>query len=590
MTPQTSAVSRAARQRFNWTGHHWLALGYLGIAVVAVMVGTALSLAMRVHRVWPEAAIPLLGAAMSPEQYLALVTMHGTLMVFFVLTVAPQSGFANLVLPGQLGSREMALPLVNAAGFWFTLLSFAVMLCAFLVPAGAPIGGWSAYPPLSAMAAAGPGQGFGMDVWLVSLAIFCVGSTLGAVNTVVTVARCRCEGMTYGRLPLTVWSWLTAALLTILVFSVLFAAIVLLLCDRHLGTAFFVPSTQWVNGMVTHRSGDGSPLLWLHLFWFFGHPEVYIAVLPGMGLVSMLLGNFTRRRIPGYRMMIATTLLIGGLGVLVWGHHMFVAGLNPFAGTAFELTTMAIALPSTAKVLNWLVILWRSKPRLETPMLWALGFVSVFVAGGVSGPILAQPALDAYLHNTFFVVAHFHLIMAMAAIFGIFAGIAYWFPLMTGRAMNERLGKVHFWWTLLCAYSTFLPMHLTGLAGEPRHYAQLDGIAGVAGALVRGTLPLERHITVSALLLGMGQVLWVWNVVWSWRKGAPALGNPWEATTMEWAPVPAEGESLVCEREPCHYDVGPGTDVASGTDLVSAINGAAAAVAVPQWAVQARAE
>lgn len=578
MTPPLSRPQATQpRKGIRWTHHRGLALGYLGIAVAAVAVGTLLSLAMRLHRVWPNLALPLVGG-MQPEQYLALVTMHGTLMVFFVLTVAPQSGFANLVLPEQLGSHEMALPLVNALGFWATLASFLLMLAAFAVPGGAPIGGWAAYPPLSAMAAAGPGQGLGMDVWLASLAIFCVASTLGATNTLVTIARCRCPGMTYGRMPLTVWSWLTASLLTVLVFSVLFAAITLLLCDRHLGTAFFVPSTQWVNGVVSHRSGDGSPLLWLHLFWFFGHPEVYIAVLPGMGLITMLLGNFARRRIPAYRWMVATTLLIGGLGILVWGHHMFVAGLNPFAGTAFELTTMAIALPSAAKVLNWLVMLWRSKPRLDTPMLWALGFVSVFVTGGISGPILAQPALDAYLHNTFFVVAHFHLIMAMAAIFGIFAGIAYWFPMLTGRLLHEGLGKVHFWWTLLFAYSTFLPMHLTGLAGEPRHYAVLTGVDGVAGALVRGTLPLERHITVSALLLCLGQLVWVWNVAWSWRRGRPAGPNPWVATTMEWAPAPVAGTTLVCAREPCHYVA----------DTVSAINGATAFL--PQWADPAAAE
>lgn len=571
MTPISRQNTTQIDRNSRWMHHRWLAVGYLGIAFAAVAVGTLLSLAMRLHRVWPGLALPFIGG-MQAEQYLALVTMHGTLMVFFVLTVAPQSAFANLVLPEQLGSHEMALPLVNALGFWGTLLSFVVMLCAFIVPAGAPIGGWAAYPPLSAMPAAGPGQGLGMDVWLVSLAIFCVASTLGAVNTLVTIARCRCHGMTYGRMPLTVWSWLTAALLTVLVFSVLFAAIVLLLCDRHLGTAFFVPSTQWMNGMVTHRSGDGSPLLWLHLFWFFGHPEVYIAVLPGMGLVTMLLGNFTRRRIPAYRWMIATTLLIGGMGVMVWGHHMFVAGLNPFAGTAFELTTMAIALPSAAKVLNWLVMLWRSRPRYDTPMLWALGFVSVFVAGGVSGPILAQPALDAYLHNTFFVVAHFHLIMAMAAIFGIFAGIAYWFPLLTGRLLQERLGKVHFWWTLVFAYSTFLPMHLTGLTGEPRHYADLNGLAGTAGSLVRTTLPLERHITASALLLGVGQILWVANVIWSWKRGRSAGDNPWEATTMEWAPQTACRKTRHCLREACHYE-----DPSS-----TAINGVS--TFLPQWA------
>lgn len=553
MTPQSRQASAqpSVQTDSRWVQHRLLGLGYLAVALLAVGAGTVLSLAMRIHRVWPELAMPLLGV-LQPEQYLAYVTMHGTLMVFFVLTVAPQSGFANLVLPEQIGSRRMALPLVNAAGFWLTALSLLVLLAAFLVPGGGPIGGWSAYPPLSVLPDAGPGQALGMDTWMLSLAIFCIASTLGAVNTIVTVVRCRCEGMSWQRLPMTVWGWLTAALLTVLVFSVLFAALTLLFCDRHFGTAFFVPSVQWVNGTVIHRHGDGSPLLWLHLFWFFGHPEVYIAILPGMGLVTMLLGNFTERRIPGYRMMIATTLLIGGLGIAVWGHHMFVAGLNPFAGTAFELTTIAIALPSTAKVLNWLVILWRSRPRLQTPMLWALGFVSVFVAGGVTGPILAQPALDAYLHNTFFVVAHFHLIMAMAAIFGVFAGIAYWFPLVTGRLLGETLGKVHFWWTLFFAYNTFLPMHLTGLAGEPRHYSQLTGIAGTAGALVRGTLPLEKHITASAILLAAGQLLWVWNVVRSLRRGAATEPNPWRATTMEWAPPDREHDTI-CHRDPCHY-------------------------------------
>ncbi len=534
-----------------WPHHRWLGMGYLLLAVLAVGVGTLLSIAMRIHRVWPDWNVPLLGV-LRPEEYLAYVTMHGTLMVFFVLTVAPQSGFANLVLPEQIGSREMALPLVNATGFWLTALSFVILLFAFIVPGGAPIGGWSAYPPLSVMADAGPGQALGMDTWLLSLAVFCIASTLGSVNTIVTVVRCRCEGRTWQRRPMTGWAWLTASFLTVLVFSVLLAAIVLLFCDRHLGTAFFVPSVQWLNGMVIQRHGDGSPLLWLHLFWFFGHPEVYIAILPGMGLVTMLLGNFAERRIPGYRMMIATTLMIGGLGVIVWGHHMFVAGLNPFAGTAFEITTIAIALPSTAKVLNWLVLLWRSHPRLDTPMLWALGFVSVFIAGGVTGPILAQPALDAYLHNTFFVVAHFHLIMAMAAIFGIFAGSAYWFPLVTGRMMHEKLGKFHFWWTLFFAYNTFLPMHLTGLSGEPRHYAQLTGIAGTAGDLVRNTIPLEKHITASALLLAAGQLMWVANVVWSWRRGKLSAPNPWTATTMEWMPMDAR-ILPVCHRDPCHY-------------------------------------
>ena len=554
-TPSSNAAAKPARQRtvlrgIFTTDHRTIGLGYLVIALSAVAVGMVLSLLMRVHRVYPELAIPFYGSV-KPEDYLAWVTMHGTLMVFFVLTVAPQSGFANLVLPGQIGSRGMALPLVNMLGLWMTALSLLVLLAAFFVPGGSPVGGWSAYPPLSALADAGPGQGAGMDLWLASLAVFCIAATLGAVNAVVTITRCRCQGMTWTRLPMTVWSWLTASLLSILVFSVLFAAIVLLFCDRHLATAFFVPATGWVNGTVLHRRGDGSPLLWLHLFWFFGHPEVYIAILPGMGLVTMLFGNFSRRRIPGYRMMIATTLLIGLLGISVWGHHMFVAGLNPFASTAFELTTMAIALPSAAKVLNWLVILWRSQPAYQTPMLWALGFLSVFITGGLTGPILAQPALDAYLHNTFFVVAHFHLIMAMAAIFGIFAATAYWFPLVFGRMLHEGLGRVHFWWTLVFAYATFLPMHLTGLTGEPRHYAQLTGISGPAGALIRSTLPLEKHITYAAIALAAGQLLWVANVVYSLRKGELAQPNPWQATTLEWEP--ASNRDSFCHRDPCHY-------------------------------------
>ena len=546
--PQTVApvaVPRVQRRR----EHHRIGLYYLAISLVAVAIGSALSLLMRLHRVLPTMPLPMLGVS-KPEDYLAWVTMHGTLMVFFVLTVAPLSGFANLVLPEQLGGRVMALPLVNKLGLWATGLALLVLLAAFFAPGGAPIGGWSAYPPLSVLPDAGPGQALGLDLWLLSLAIFCIGSLLGAVNLIVTVMRCRCEGMTYERMPLTAWSWLITSLLTVLAFSVLLAALVMLFCDRHLGTAFFVPSLTWVNGVVQQRHGDGSPLLWLHLFWFFGHPEVYIAILPGMGLTTMLLGNFTRRRIVGYRLMIGTTWLIGGLGLLVWGHHMFVAGLNPFAGTAFAVSTMAIALPSTAKVLNWLVILWRSRPQLQAPMLWALGFVSIFVTGGVTGPILAQPALDSYLHNTFFVVGHFHLIMAMASLFGIFAGVAYWFPLVTGRMLGERLGRWHFWWTVFFAYNTFFPMLLTGLAGEPRHYAELDGIAGVAGALVRSTLSLERHITASAILLAAGQVLWLWNVVKSWRSGDVAKSNPWLATTMEWSDAEAES---ACYRGPCEY-------------------------------------
>jgi cytochrome c oxidase subunit 1 len=511
------------------TDHRAIAVQYFALALAAVTVGTVLSLLMRIHRVWPDAVLPFVGV-MKPEDYLALVTMHGTLMIFFVLTVVPQSAFPNLVLTKQIGAERMAFPRINAMAFRMTAASLLVLLAAFFVKGGSPISGWTSYPPLSAVAAAGPGQATGMDLWLVSIGLFCFASVLSAVNLLATIVGERCAGMFWSRLPLTVWAWLVTSILTLLAFSVLLAAVVLLLCDRHFGTSFFIPLNDVVNGRMVGR-GDGSPLLWLHLFWFFGHPEVYISILPGMGLASSLLANFTRRGVPAYRMMAAATVLIGALGLVVWGHHMFVSGMNPYAGAAFALTTMAIAVPSSAEVLAWIAMLFRGRMRLATPMLFMLGFLSFFIAGGLTGPILAQPELDGYLHNTFFVVAHFHLVMAMAGMFSIFAGIYYWFPLLTGRMMNEMLGKIHFWISLIAAYGTFFPMHFAGLAGEPRHYARLTGPAWSFAAI----LPLELGITYSAILLASVQVVFLWNVARSVRRGEPAARNPWNATTMEWA-------------------------------------------------------
>lgn len=525
---------------------------------------------MRLHLTWPDRVLPFHGPIL-PEDYLALVTFHGTLMVFFVLTTAPQNGFGNLILPSQIGARGMAFPRLNCASFWLTTLSMMVLLSATFAPGGGPISGWTAYPPLSAVASAGPGQGMGMDLWLASLTLFSLATTMASVNTLTTVVRMRCDGMTWNRLPLTVWGWFTAALLSLLAFSVLLAALVLLFCDRHAGTSFFVPMGDVVNGVLQdakHGSGNGSPLLWLHLFWFFGHPEVYIAILPGMGLTSMVLANFARRRIFNYNLMIATTLLIGFLGILVWGHHMFVAGLNPFAGTAFSISTMAIAIPSSAKVLSWLATIWRSRPEYRTAMLFALGFVSLFVTGGLTGPILAQPILDQYLHNTFFVVAHFHLIMAMAGAFGLFSATYYWFPQITataarpGRLMSEGLGRVHFWGTILGAYATFLPMHITGLEGEPRHYAQLTGIPGQAGHLMAKPMLMQTHITYGAIFLVLAQIPFLVNLVWSFRNGRLAGENPWAATTMEWKPglfladladETSPEETISVYRGPCDY-------------------------------------
>ncbi len=534
------------RLRLFTTSHRALGTLYLLLSLSAVIVGTLLSLIIRLHRVWPDMAIPFFGM-LKPEGYLALVTMHGTLMIFFVLTIAPQIGFANLVLPEQIGARGMAFPRLNAAAFWLTAVALLVLLAAFFVPQGAPISGWTSYPPMSAVASAGPGEGAGMDLWLASIGIFCLASWLGAVNMLVTILGERRAGMTWSRLPMTVWAWLVTSILTLLVFSVLLAAIILLFSDRHFGSSFFVPRGDLVNGHIVGH-GDGSPLLWLHLFWFFGHPEVYIAVLPGMGLVTSLFANFARRRVAGYRLMAAMLVAIGLLGLVVWGHHMFVSGMNPYAGTAFALTTMAIAVPSTVEVLGWLTMLWGGNLRLRTPMLFALGFLSFFIAGGLTGPILAQPALDAYLHNTFFVVAHFHLVMAMAGVFSIFAGIYYWFPLMTGRLMNEALGKLHFWVTLIAAYGTFFPMHFSGLAGEPRHYERLAGPVTSFSAIAAN----ERGITFSALLLASAQFIFLWNIFASTRWGSAAETNPWEATTLEWAPENAHSR---VERGPYEYEI-----------------------------------
>ena len=559
------------------TDHRTIARQYLLLSLCAVAIGTLLSLIMRIHLVSPDDS---LGRQVSPEGYLSLVTLHGTLMVFFVLTVAPISGFGNLILPAQIGARRMAFPVLNALSFWITAAGLLALLASILVPAGAAISGWTAYPPLSAVPSAGPGQGLGMDLWLTSIGLFCIGATMSAINTLTTVVRLRCDGMTWSRLPLTVWGWFTSALASIPAFSVLLAALILLFCDRHLATSFFLPTGDLVSGTLHAGRSNGSPLLWLHLFWFFGHPEVYIAILPGMGLTSMLLATFARRRVFAYSTMIATTLLIGLLGILVWGHHMFVAGLNPYLGTAFSVSTIAIALPSSAKVFSWLATVWRSRPQFTTPMLFSLGFVSLFITGGLTGPILAQPILDEYLHNTFFVVAHFHLIMAMAGVFGIFAATYFWFPLLTatptrpGRLLSERLGKWHFWLTLFFAYNTFLPMHFTGLAGEPRHYAQLVQVPSAAAAhLLGGTLPLNRHITLSAVFLAASQFLFLWNLIRSWRHGRIAPENPWQATTLEWhpdlhpaapepspaeltsrSPKPASEQNITVYREPCAYD------------------------------------
>src|ERR1051326_1216843 len=513
------------------TDHKVIGRQYFFLSLAAVLVGAWLSLLMRIHLVWPHTVIPFLGE-IKPENYLAQLTMHGTLMVFFVLSTVPQAGFGTFFLPLQLGAPNMAFPRLTAAGFWTALTSFLVLMAAFVVPGGASGAGWTQYPPLSALASAGPGQGLGTDLWLVSIGLFCLSSLMSAAGFVVTTIRYRAPGMTWLRMPLTCWSWFVTSLLILLAFGILLAAVVLLLLDRHAGTSFFLPGGLLVSGKAIDHSG-GSPLMWQHLFWFFGHPEVYIAILPAMGVTSHLVSVFARKPVFGYKAMVGATLAIGALGFMVWGHHMFVSGMNPYAGFAFSSLTTAIAVPSAIKTFNWVATLYGGRIRYATPLLFSAGFVSLFITGGLTGPILAQPALDTYLHDTYFVVAHFHLIMAMAGLFAIFSATYFWFPRMFGgRMMNESLGRLHFWITLFGAYAIFVPMHLLGIAGHPRRYSDLTGVQ-----YVTAMAPLQKFITLAAIVTIAGQLIFLVNLFWNLRRGPAAEANPWECGTLAWTPA-----------------------------------------------------
>jgi cytochrome c oxidase subunit I len=533
--------------------HKIIGLQYYFLALAAVFVGMFLSLLMRIHLIWPTAALPLLGE-IKPETYLSLLTMHGTIMVFFVLTTAPQGGFGNYFLPIQIGAPDMAFPVLNMLSFWTTFLGFIVLLAAFVVTGGAPLHGWTGYAPLSALQSAGPGEGLGADLWITSIAIFCIGALMGALNFITTTLDMRAKGMTMMRMPLTVWAWFITAILGLLAFGVLLSAGILLLMDRNLGTSFFVPLVT-VNGQLTGHKG-GSPLLWQHLFWFFGHPEVYIAILPAMGLCSQLLSVFSRKPIFGYKAMVYAMLSIGFLGFMVWGHHMFMSGMSPYTAFAFSIMTMGIGVPSAIKTFNWLGTLWHGRIRFTSPMLFAIGFVSLFVTGGISGPFLAQPVLDIYLHETYFVIAHFHLIMGVASIFGIFAATYYWFPKMFGRMMNETLAKLHFWLTFVGAYAIFMPMHYYGMSAGLRRYSQSTEVA-----YILKLLPLQRFITFAAFVTIASQFIFLFNLFWSMKKGQKASDNPWEATTLEWTtatPPPHDnfgGRTPVVHNGPYEYSV-----------------------------------
>src|SRR5437660_8547760 len=516
--------------------HKVIGIQYILLALTAVIVGMLMSVLMRINLSWPGTHIKILetlfptgapGGVMSPEFYLSLVTMHGTMMVFFVLTTAPQGGFGNYILPIQIGAEDMAFPFLNMMSFWVTFIGFVVLLSAIFFSGAestvGPIGGWTGYAPLSALGQiAGPGQGMGMNLWIISIAIFCVGSLLGALNFITTLLNMRTRGMSLMRMPLTCWAWFTTAVLALLSFPVLLGGGILLLLDRIAGTSFFIPGNLYVSGAPVPLHNGGSPLLWQHLFWFFGHPEVYIAILPGMGATSHILSTFARKPIFGYRAMVFAIFAIGMLGFFVWGHHMFISGMSPYSAVAFSVLTLSIGVPSAIKTFNWLGTLWGAKIRFTTPMLFAIGFVSVFVAGGITGLVLGQTSLDFFFHDTYFVTAHFHLVMGVASIFGMFAATYFWFPKMVGRMMHEGLGKIHFWVTFLGVYAIFVPFHAMGMLGMPRRYAQFSEYE-----FLKNSKGLVTFVTVAAIITVAIQIVFYFNLFWSLFWGKKASDNPW---------------------------------------------------------------
>ena len=544
--------------------HKVIGKQYYALALVAVLIGMVLSWLMRIHLVWPTAPIPGLqllsksgapGGIMTPEYYLSLLTMHGTLMVFFVLTNAPFAAFGNYFLPIQIGAEDMAFPRFNMMSFWTTFLAFCILIAAFFVPDGPPLSGWTSYAPLSAVGPdAGPGEGLGQTLWALSIFVFCIASLLGSLNFIATTLDLRTKGMTLTRMPISTWAWFITSCISLLAFAVLLPACLLLILDRVAGTSFFIPGGLVISDRLQPHSG-GSPLLWQHLFWFFGHPEVYIAILPSMGIVSHILINSMRRPFLSHRVVIYCMMGIGFLSYMVWGHHMFVSGMNPFSSLMFSFPTLVITIPATIITLIWLGSLYGSRLRITSASLFALGFISMFVSGGVSGFFLAQPSIDIYLHATYFVVGHFHMVMGVASLFGVLAGTYFWFPKMTGRMMSEPLGRIHFWFTFIGAYCIFMPFHYLGLAGNVRRYS-----AFVDDFLVP-LIPVHRFITIAALVTGAAQLIFLYNLVHSRFRGAPAPANPWECTSLEWtmpSPPPFDnfgGKHPVVYHDPYQYGV-----------------------------------
>lgn len=548
--------------------HKMIAKQFLITGIIMAVIAMGLSILFRIQLAWPDQNFPFLetflgkwaeGGRIKPDFYLALVTIHGTIMVFFVLTAGLSGTFSNLLIPLQIGARDMASPFLNMLSYWFFFMACVIMMSSFFIQTGPASGGWTVYPPLSVVAKAMPGSGMGMTLWLVSMVLFVASSLMGGINYVSTILNMRTKGMDLWKMPLTIWAFFLTAILGILSFPVLVAGVVLMVFDRSFGTSFYL--SDIVLGTDILPNEGGSPILWQHLFWFLGHPEVYIVIMPALGISSEVISVNARKPIFGYHAMVYSLIGITVLSFIVWGHHMFVTGMNPLLGGVFMITTLIIAVPSAVKTFNYLATLWRGNIRFTPAMLFAIGLVSFFISGGLTGIFLGNASLDINLHDTYFVVAHFHLVMGSAAIFGMLAGVYHWFPRMFGKMMNAKLGYLHFWLTFIAAYLVFFPLHFLGLDGVPRRY-----YAFTEFEFMKKWLTVNVFVTWAAIFAALAQVAFLFNFFYSIFKGKKAPQNPWESNTLEWT-APVEhihgnwpGEIPTVYRWPYDYSK-PGHDI-----------------------------
>src|SRR6218665_2547655 len=517
--------------------HKMIAKQYLITGIIMGIIGIAMSLLFRIQIAWPEESFKVFswllgddfapGGVMRNDIYLALVTIHGTIMVFFVLTAGLSGTFSNLLIPLQIGARDMASGFMNMISYWLFFLSSVIMVISLFVESGPASAGWTIYPPLSALPQAMSGSGAGMTLWLVSMAIFIASSLLGSLNYIITVINLRTKGMKMTRLPLSIWAFLVTAILGVLSFPVLFSCALLLIFDRSFNTSFYL-SDIYIGGRPLDHVG-GSPILFEHLFWFLGHPEVYIVLLPALGITSEVISTNSRKPIFGYKAMVGSMFVITILSFVVWAHHMFVTGMNPFLGTIFTLLTLIIAVPSAVKVFNYVTTLWKGNIRFTPAMLFSIGLVSFFLTGGITGLFLGNSAIDIQLHDTYFVVAHFHIVMGSASFFGMLAGIYHWFPKMFGKMMDARLGSIHFWCTFIGIYLVFFPMHYLGIAGFPRRYYSWTSFQ-----TFEGFVDLNMLISAAAFVTFAAQFVFLFNFIYSIKFGRKAPANPWNSNTLEW--------------------------------------------------------